>query len=134
MRLKRIHHIDFVVKDIDRAVEKYRRIFQAPMRDRERLEDRGIEAARFQLGDTWIILVQPIRPDSPVQRFLDEHGEGFFHIAYEVDEIENLVEDLKADGVQLVNERPRMGLEGWKLVDLEIAETFGVMTQLVGAP
>lgn len=134
MRLKRIHHIDFVVKDLDRAVEKYRSIFGAPIGERERLEYRGIETARFRLGDTWIILVQPVSEDSPVQKFLDRYGEGFFHIAYEADDLERLAGDLKTAGVKLVNEVPRRGLEGWKLVDLEMDETFGVMTQLVGAP
>ncbi len=72
MKLKRIHHIDFVVRDLDRAVEKYQKIFQVPIIKREKLESRGIEAARFMLGDTWIILVQPVSEDSPVKKFLDK--------------------------------------------------------------
>lgn len=134
MKLKRIHHIDFVVRDLDRAVEKYQKIFQVSIKKREKLESRGVVAARFLLGDTWIILVQPVREDSPVQKFLDKYGEGFFHISYEVEDLEGLVGDLKAGGVKLMNDEPRIGLEGWKLVDLEMDETFGVMTQLVGAP
>lgn len=134
MKLKRIHHIDFVVRDLDQAVEKYQKIFQVSTMEREKLENRGIESARFLLGDTWIILVQPVSGDSPVQKFLDKYGEGFFHISYEVDDLEGLVGDLKADGVKLMNDEPRIGLEGWKLVDLEMDETFGVMTQLVGVP
>lgn len=134
MKLKRIHHIDFVVRDLDRAVEKYQKIFQVSIKKREKLESRGVVAARFLLGDTWIILVQPVREDSPVQKFLDKYGEGFFHISYEVEDLEGLVGDLKAGGVKLMNDEPRIGLEGWKLVDLEMDETFGVMTQLVGVP
>ena len=131
MKLKRIHHIDYVVRDLNEAVARYQRLFDIPLRTRERLESRGVEIARFRLGDTWIILVQPIREDSPVRRFLDEHGEGFFHIAYEVEDLPGMVLDLKQQGVKLMNEVPRRGLEGWQLVDIEREETFGVLTQLV---
>lgn len=134
LKLRRIHHIDYVVRDLDLAVQQYRKIFGVSLQQRERLESRGIEAARFQLGETWIILVQPIREDSPVQRYLEKHGEGFFHIAYEVDDMAGVVSELKNLGVQLVNEAPRSGLEGWQLVDLKEEETLGVMTQLVSAP
>ena len=131
IELKRVHHIDYVVRDLDRAVAQYQRIFGVPLASRERLESRGVAVARFQLGETWIALVQPLRADSPVQRYLEEHGEGFFHIAYEVDDIENAVRDLKTQDVRLVNETPRRGLEGWKLVDIDPREMFGVETQLV---
>ena len=131
MKLKRIHHIDYVVRDLNQAVARYQKLFGIPLRTRERLENRGVEIARFRLGDTWIILVQPIREDSPVRRFLDEHGEGFFHIAYEVEDLPGMVLDLKQQGVKLMNEVPRRGLEGWQLVDIEREETFGVLTQLV---
>lgn len=131
MNLRRIHHIDYVVRDLSRAIEQYRKIFNVPLENRERLESRGIELARFRLGETWIILVQPVRDDSPVKRFLDEHGEGFFHIAYEVSDVEGVASDLKARGIKLMPDSPRRGVEGWKLVDIAMEETLGVMTQLV---
>jgi methylmalonyl-CoA/ethylmalonyl-CoA epimerase len=84
-----------------------------------------------RLGDVWVVLVQPLRPDSPVQHFLDEHGEGFYHVAYRVKDVAMAAAALKATGVKLINEEPRRGVEGWKLVDLAMTETFGVMTQLV---
>jgi methylmalonyl-CoA/ethylmalonyl-CoA epimerase len=129
--LVRIHHIDDVVRDLDRAIEKYRKIFQVPLEARERLESRGVDLARFRLGDTWVVLVQPIREESPVQKFLEKHGEGFYHVAYEVKDLEGAVSGLRANGVRLMNETPRQGVEGWKLIDIEPQETFGVMTQLV---
>lgn len=131
MRLKRIHHIDYVVRDLDRAILQYRTLFGVPFERRERLENRGVELARFRLGETWIVLVQPTQPDSPVQKFLQKHGEGFFHIAYEVESLGAMVSDLKAKGVKLMKDSPRQGLEGWQLADLELDETFGLMTQLV---
>lgn len=126
-----IHHIDYVVRDLDRAIAQYRRLFHVEFGPREVLESRGVALARFRLGDIWVVLVQPLRPDSALQRFLDAHGEGFFHIAYQVTDVAGAAVELKAQGVRLVNEEPRRGVEGWKLVDLDMSETFGVMTQLV---
>jgi methylmalonyl-CoA/ethylmalonyl-CoA epimerase len=131
VQLKRIHHIDYVVRDLDRAMVQYCRLFGVPLERRERLENRGVELARFRLGQTWIVLVQPTQPDSPVQKFLEKHGEGFFHIAYEVENLGAMVSHLKAKGVKFMQDSPRPGLEGWQLADLELDETFGLMTQLV---
>jgi methylmalonyl-CoA/ethylmalonyl-CoA epimerase len=129
MKLTRIHHIDFIVQDLDRAVQQYQRLFGVRFGPRERLESKGVELVRFQLRDTWIVLVPPIRESSPVKRFLNEHGEGFYHIAFEVEDLPGVVSHLKAAGVRLKNETPREGVDGWKLVDLELEETFGLMVQ-----
>jgi methylmalonyl-CoA/ethylmalonyl-CoA epimerase len=131
MEIIRIHHIDYVVKDLGKAMAQYERLFRVKFEPPEALANRGVQVARFKLGRTWIALVQPTRHDSPVQQLLDHRGEGFFHIAYEVSDVLAAAESLKSRGVGLVNELPRRGLEGWKLVDIEPAETFGVETQLV---
>ncbi len=129
--VERAHHIDFVVRDLDRAAARFSTVFGVEPRGREKLEDRGIELVRFDLGNIWIILVQPITDESPVQAFLDEHGEGFFHIAFKVGDVEAEAERLEAEGIRLVNRKPRRGVEGWKLVDIEMEDTFGIYTQLI---
>jgi len=128
---KRIHHIDVVVHDLDRAVERYRKVLGVDPSPRESLPGRGIDLARFRIGETWLILVQPTQPESPVMRFLEDHGEGFFHMAIEVDDVESSSRNLRAQGVRLCNDTPRIGVEGWRLVDVEMDETFGAMVQLV---
>jgi len=127
----RAHHIDFVVRDLDAAAERFERILGVPPLPREKLEDRGIELVRFELANLWIILVRPVREDSPVQAFLDQHGEGFFHIAFKVADVEAWAGGLEDDGIRLVNRAPRLGVEGWKLVDIDMVDTFGVYTQLI---
>ncbi|MEM7583485.1 MAG: VOC family protein [Acidobacteriota bacterium] len=129
--VRRIHHLDFVVRDLDRATQLYRRILGQEPLPREHLPQRGIDLVRFRLGETWLILVQPLSDASPVMDFLRQHGEGFFHIAYQVDDAASKGQELADDGIGVVNLEPRLGVEGWKLVDLDMADTLGVMTQLV---
>ncbi len=130
--VQRIHHIDFVVRDLERATELYRRILGREPLERESLPSRGIDLVRFRVGETWIILVQPLGDEGPVADFLSRHGEGFFHIAYQVDgDVERVGRSLAEEGIGVVNPEPRLGVEGWKLVDLEIEDTLGAMIQLV---
>lgn len=129
--LRRVHHIDFVVRDLDRAAERYQRIFGVEPLGRECLEDRGVELLRFELGGVWLVLVQPVGDGGPVRRFLDEHGEGFFHIGFQVDDVAAEARRLEEEGIGLVNRAPRRGVEGWQLVDLQMEATFGVYLQLV---
>jgi methylmalonyl-CoA/ethylmalonyl-CoA epimerase len=131
---RRIHHIDIVVKDLDLAAERYREILGIESQARESLDGRGIDLVRFKIGETWLILVQPTRDDSPVAAFLERHGEGFFHMAFEVADIEDAARALRDREINLVNRQPRIGVDGWKLVDIELSESFGAMIQLVEAP
>ena len=129
--LRRVHHIDFVVRDLDAAAAKYSRILGVEPRGRERLEDRGVELVRFELDNVWIVLVQPVGDRGPVRAFLEKHGEGFFHIGLQVDDVSAEAARLEAEGIGLVNRVPRRGVEGWRLVDLDMDGTFGVYLQLV---
>ena len=131
---RRIHHVDIVVEDLEQAEARYRKILGIEPRPRESFVDRGIDLVRFRIGETWLILVQPTRDDSPVADFLGRHGEGFFHMAFEVDDIEGAVRSLQDRKVELVNHEPRVGVDGWKLVDIELDESLGAMIQLVEAP
>lgn len=126
-----IHHMDFVVRDLDRAVERYSTIFGRSPGPRERLDSRGVELVRFDLDGVWLILVQPIRSDSPVADFLAEHGEGFFHLGYRVKDVKQEAERLRAAGIRTIQEEPRRGVEGWKLIDLAVEDALGVTCQLV---
>ncbi len=131
---RRIHHIDVVVRDLDRAEDRYRRVLGIEPLPRESLPGRGIDLVRFSIGETWLILVQPTSDQGPVAVFLEEHGEGFFHMAIEIDDIEREARALSARNVRLVNREPRIGIDGWKLIDIELDETLGAMIQLVEAP
>lgn len=129
--LRRVHHVDFVVEDLDEAVERFTRVFGREPEAPEGLEHRGVRLARFDLEGMWLILVQPVTADSPVRAFLDRHGEGFFHMGFLVDDLQAEVDRLESEGVTLQSREPRSGLDDWRLIDVALSETMGVMIQLV---
>jgi len=126
--VQRIHHINFIVRDLEAAIAVYENILDMEVTARDHLEERGVAVARFKLGETWIILVQPTRPDTEPARHLDAHGEGFFLMSLEVNSINGEVNRLGSgsfDG----EERP--GLDDWRVRDLNAGKTLGAQLQLV---
>ena len=85
--LQRIHHINFVVNDLDRAVAQYEQLFGLNFSPHETLNPRGVKTARTRLGQVWLVLVEPTDPNGVPGRHLAEHGEGFFLISYKVDDV-----------------------------------------------
>jgi methylmalonyl-CoA/ethylmalonyl-CoA epimerase len=132
--LNRIYHLGYAVEDIEAASEFYRENFGATPGEPEVVEDQGIIASMFRVGESSIELVQPTRPDSPVGKFLAKRGEGFHHVAFEVDDLKVALAELKRNGVQLIDEEPRRGAGGMKIAFVHPEGAFGVLTELVELP
>ena len=128
--LKKIHHIAYLVKDLNAAVELYERAFQAKIHHRQFFEPRGIEVALFYVGDILFELIQPVKEGTRAHQYLQEKGEGFFHIAFEVDEIEKRLEELQKRGIELIHTKPIPGVD-WDVAWLDKDSTLGVYSQLV---
>ena len=132
--LGRIYHLGYAVHDIEDAAGFYERNFGVRPSEPEVVEEQGILATMFRVGESRIELVQPTRPDSPVGRFLEKHGEGFHHVAFEVDDVGAALKDLKANGVELIDEEPRIGAGNTRMAFIHPNGAFGVLTELVELP
>ena len=129
--LKGIHHINFLVRDLDRAVERYERLLGVRVSRRDSLPARGVLTARFRLGEVWIVLVQPTGEEGAPAAHLRRHGEGFFLVSYEVDDVAAAAAGVASRGGHPQQSEPRRGLDDWQVIDLDPEDTFGVATQLV---
>ena len=132
--LNRIYHLGYAVEDIETASEFYRENFGATPGEPEVVEEQGIIATMFRVGESSIELVQPTRPDSPVGKFLAKRGEGLHHVAFEVDDLKVALAELKRNGVDLIDEEPRTGAGGMKIAFVHPEGAFGVLTELVELP
>jgi methylmalonyl-CoA/ethylmalonyl-CoA epimerase len=132
--LNRIHHLGYAVEDLEAASLFYKENFGALPGEPEAVEEQGIVVTMFRVGESRIELVQPTRPDSPVGKFLARRGEGFHHVAYQVDDLEAVLTHLRSSGVELVDEKPRMGAGGTRMAFVHPKDTFGVLTELVELP
>lgn len=129
--LNKIYHLGYAVEDIEAATRFYRDSFGVEPREPEEVEDQGIIATMFRVGESTVELVQPTRPDSPVGKFLAKRGEGFHHVAFEVEDLERSLAELEAQGVELIDREPRNGAGGARMAFVHPRSAFGVLTELV---
>jgi methylmalonyl-CoA epimerase len=127
----RIDHIGVAVEDIEASLELYRDAFQMEVAHREIVEEQGVEAVLLDVGENHVELLAPLGPHTPVGRFLAKRGPGLHHVAYQVSDIETTLTTLKATGLSLSGEWPRVGLRGALVAFLEPKGTGRVLTELV---
>lgn len=126
----RLHHVGYVVNDIDAAAQHYRALGFGEG-ERHDIPEQKIIAMTFHAGHGWMELIQPTDLEGPIATFMAKRGEGVHHVAYEVDDIEAKLAELRAAGVQLIDEVPRTGAHGWRIAFIHPKSLHGVLTELV---
>jgi methylmalonyl-CoA/ethylmalonyl-CoA epimerase len=126
-----MHHLGIAVEDLDASILVYSDLVGATLEHRERVEDQGVEAASLRVGDSRIELLQPLGPDTPVGRFLAKRGPGMHHVAFEVDDVGEALDELVAEGAELIDERPRRGLFGLEVAFVHPDAVHGVLAEVV---
>ena len=129
--LEKIHHLGYAVESVEAASRFYKVNFGAEPTGPETIEGQGIVATMFRVGESAVELMEPTHPDSLVGRFLAKRGEGFHHVAFEVEDLEATMARLKSNGVQLVDEEPNAGVGGTRTAFVHPRGAFGVLTELV---
>ena len=133
MRYQQIDHVGIAVADMDAGIARYEQLLGARPSVRKVMEKDGIEAAMIDLGSTHVELVAPTREDSAISKFLERRGEGMHHVAYRVDDIRAALAEAKAQGAQLLDEEPRVGVMGHLVAFIHPRAALGVLTELVEA-
>jgi methylmalonyl-CoA/ethylmalonyl-CoA epimerase len=129
--LGKIEHVALAVADLDAAVEHYERVWGLEVSHRERVEDQGVEEAMLPLGESFLQLLGPTGPDTTVGKFVARRGEGLHHIAYEVDDLEAALAELKGKGVPLIDEVPRRGGRGHMVAFVHPKGNHGLLVELI---
>lgn len=137
--LKRIDHIGIACRDLDAAVSFYESAFGLTVVSRETNTEQGVHEAMLMVADapagmSYVQLLEPLGPDTPVGRFIERRGEGIHHVGYGVADIEATLAKIGAVGVRLIDARPRHGSMGASIAFLHPADVGGVLTELVEAP
>jgi methylmalonyl-CoA/ethylmalonyl-CoA epimerase len=136
--LERIDHVGIACRDLQTAIAFYESVFEVTVASREVHEDQGVREAMLRLGEgpggSWIQLLEPTGPDTPVGKFLARRGPGIHHIGYRVTNITEALGAIGARGVRLLDQRPRHGSMGASIAFLHPADVGGVLTELVQPP
>ena len=126
-----IDHIGIAVKSLSAAVRVYEDVMGLKVSGYDQVDDQGVRVAMLPVGDSRIELLEPITPDSPIEKFMGKRGEGIHHIALRVDNIEQALERFKASGARLIDSTPRAGAHNTRIAFVHPASTHGVLLELV---
>lgn len=129
MIVRRISHVAIAVRDLEAQVALYRDVLGFELIARETVEDQQVNVALLRVGESHIELIEPTNDDSPVARHIARQGPGLHHIAYEVDDIAETVEEAKQRNLSLIDQQPRVGAGGARIAFVHPLSTRGVLTE-----
>ena len=129
--IKEIDHIGIAVNDLKKTMSIYRDILGLKFIGSEEIEEQKIIHATFLAGEVKIELVQSTHPDGPIGKFIEKKGEGIHHIAFRVENIDESLKELNAKGVNLIDEKARIGADGAKIAFIHPKDMKGVLIELV---
>ncbi len=130
MKVLKIDHIGIAVKNMDEALKLYRDTLGFTMVDTEVVEEQKVKVGFIPVGDSEIELLESTSPDGPVAKFIESRGEGIQHIALRVENIEQALEELKAKGFRLIDEKPRYGAGKARIAFLHPKSTAGILLEI----
>ena len=131
MILTEIDHIAIAVKDLEAAIDYYKQAFGAEVDHREIVESDGVEEALLKVAESYIQLLTPTRPDSPVAKAIEKRGEGLHHIGYRVADCGVALNAMLAAGATAIDKAPRPGSRGTTVAFIHPKGSFGTLIELV---
>ena len=127
--IKKIHHVGVVVRDMEQAMRFWRDTLGLRVRKTRMIEEQGVNAALMTVGDSEIELLEPTVTDNGIARYLASRGEGLHHVCFQVDSVDRDLEALKAKGVELIDQAPRIGIAG-RICFLHPRAMHGILVEL----
>lgn len=129
--VSRIDHVGIAVADLDEAIEFYQRTLGLSVVHEETNEEQGVREAMLGVGDSWIQLLAPLGPESPIARFLEKSGPGIQQMAYTVGDVRAVSDHLRSQGVRMLYEEPRVGTAGSLINFAHPKDCGGVLIEFV---
>jgi methylmalonyl-CoA/ethylmalonyl-CoA epimerase len=121
---RRVHHIAFVVEDLDAAAMRFETTFGMDLVTRDEMTgDFELEVALYRLGETIVELITPTTESGWVYEFWRDNGDGFFHIAFEVADIRESMAALEGAGIRFEHDEPQQGFD-WLVATMNADDTL----------
>ena len=125
-----IEHVGMAVDSLDGLSNVFSDILGLDCIGSEEVKDQKVITDIYATGSGKLEFLMPTDPDSPIARFIDKKGGGMHHVALLVDHLQSALDYLKDQGIQLIDEKPRVGAEGFNIAFLHPKSTGGVLIEL----
>ena len=131
---KKLDHIALAVQKAEKVQKVFEEAFGWSAVHEEEVPSEGVRVVMLEAPSARIELLEPLRENTPVGKFLQKRGEGLHHLCYEVENIEETLEKLREKGVEILEPAPRKGAKGAKIAFLHPKSTGGVLIELKEVP
>lgn len=130
MKILKINHLGIAVNSIEEGKKFWGDVLGLEFEGAETVEEQKVTTAFFPVGESEVELLESTSPDGPVAKFIERKGAGFQHVAFQVENIEEALAELKEKGIKLIDETPRIGAGGAKIAFLHPKATGGILVEL----
>ncbi len=127
---EKLEHLGIAVKNIEKANELFADLLGGTYYKVEEVASEGVKTAFYDGGNVKIELLEATKDTSPIHKFIEKRGEGLHHVAFEVDNIEQRMEELREKGIRILNEKPKEGADNKLICFLHPKDTHGVLIEL----
>ncbi|MCD6376705.1 MAG: methylmalonyl-CoA epimerase [Caldisericaceae bacterium] len=128
--ITQINHVGIAVRSLEERIPFYRDVLGLPFLGQEEVADQKVRVAMFKVGEVKIELLEPTDPQSPIAKFLETKGEGIHHLAFQSDDIEAQLNDLKGKNIRLIDEQPRIGAHQTKIAFIHPKSSGKVLLEI----
>ena len=130
MKILKIDHLGVAVKSIEGGKNFWTDVLGLALEGTETVAEQKVTTAFLPVGESEVELLESTAPDGPIAKYLEKKGEGVQHIAFRVENLDEALAELKAKGIQLIDEQPRRGAGGARIAFLHPKATSGVLVEL----
>jgi len=134
MKILGIEHIGLAVNSLDTDAPFWKHVLKISHKGTEVVEDQGVTTDIYDTGRGKVELLEALGENTAVGKFLKNHGPGMHHVCFEVDDINNAINELKESNIQVLSDNPTTGAEGYKVVFIHPKSTGGVLVELAEKP
>ena len=133
MKVTHIDHVGIAVADLDAAIALYESAYGMRCVHTEVNEEQGVREAMLEVGDSgsYVQLLQPLSPDTTIGKFLERSGPGIQQMAYRVDDLDEVSDHLRSQGMRLLYDAPKGGTAGSRVNFIHPKSSGGVLVELV---
>lgn len=128
--MRKIEHLGIAVSNLEESIELYEKLLNTTCYKIEEVASEFVKTAFFKIGESKIELVAATDPSSTIGKYIEKRGQGIHHVAFDVENIEEEIERLEAEGFQMIQRTPKNGADNKLIAFLHPKSSGGMLVEL----